>query len=100
MRNKSWSRALRSSAVVTLAVVAVMAAAPTANAHDGDRHGTTIDLDVDPDSGSKFEGIGLDERRGTFYVSETTRGEILRGNIHRDKATPWLDGNGTDGRFT
>ena len=33
--------------------------------------------------GSKFEGIGLDERTGTFYVSETTGGEISRGNIRR-----------------
>jgi Cu-Zn family superoxide dismutase len=100
MRTKSWPRPLRSGAAIALAVVATIAVAPTANAHDGDRHGTTIELDVDPGSGSKFEGIGLDERRGTFYVSEITRGEILRGNIHRDEAKPWLGGNGTDGRFT
>jgi len=100
MRTKSWPRPLRRGAAIALAVVATIAVAPTANAHDGDRHGTTIELDVDPGSGSKFEGIGLDERRGTFYVSETTGGEISRGNIHRDKAKPWLDGNGTDGRYT
>jgi len=100
MRTKSWPRPLRRGAAIALAVVATIAVAPTANAHDGDRHGTTIELDVDPGSGSKFEGIGLDERRGTFYVSEITRGEILRGNIHRDEAKPWLGGNGTDGRFT
>ena len=50
--------------------------------------------------GSKFEGIGLDERTGTFYVSETTGGEISRGDVRRDKAKPWLDGDGADGRFT
>ena len=100
MRTKSWSRPARGGVAVALAVVAAMAAAPTANAHDGDRGGDTITLPGAEGGGSRFEGIGLDERRGTFYVSETTGGEISRGNIHRDAAKAWLDGNGTDGRYT
>jgi Cu-Zn family superoxide dismutase len=103
MRTKNWSGPLRSGAAVALAVVATIAVAPTANAHDehhGDRKEATIELPGAEGGGSRFEGIGLDERRGTFYVSETTGGEISRGNIHPDEAKPWLDGNGTDGRFT
>jgi sugar lactone lactonase YvrE len=50
--------------------------------------------------GSKFEGIGYDRRSHRFYVSETTGGEIARGDVRRPSAAPWLDGNGTDGRFT
>jgi Cu-Zn family superoxide dismutase len=50
--------------------------------------------------GSKFEGIGYDRRTGAFYVSETTGGEISRGDVRQPAAAPWLGGNGTDGRFT
>jgi len=102
MRTKSWPRPLRSGAAIALAVVATIAVAPTANAHDahdGDHKQATITLPGAEGGTSKYEGIGLDERRGTFYVSETTGGKISRGNIHRDAAKPWLDGNGTDGRY-
>ena len=51
-------------------------------------------------AGSKFEGIGLDERRNLFYVSETTGGEISRGRVGDPQAAAWLDGDGKDGRFT
>ena len=63
---------------------------------------TVYTLPGDPvdQGGSKFEGIGLDERRSVFYVSEITGGEISRGRLGDPKAKPWLDGNGTDGRFT
>ncbi|WP_067433351.1 SMP-30/gluconolactonase/LRE family protein [Nocardioides jensenii] len=50
--------------------------------------------------GSKFEGIGADERRGLFYVSEVTGGEIHRGSVRDAQTQEWLAGNGTDGRFT
>jgi sugar lactone lactonase YvrE len=50
--------------------------------------------------GSKFEGIGADERRGLFYVSETTGGEIHRGSAGVAQTEQWLGGDGTDGRFT
>ena len=91
MRTKSWPRPLRSGAAIALAVVATIAVAPTANAHDahdGDHKQATITLPGAEGGTSKYEGIGLDERRGTFYVSETTGGEISRGNIHRDEAKP------------
>ncbi|CRK57921.1 Superoxide dismutase [Cu-Zn] precursor [Alloactinosynnema sp. L-07] len=50
--------------------------------------------------GSKFEGIGADERRGLFYVSEVTGGEIHRGASGSALTAEWLTGDGTDGRFT
>ena len=56
-------------------------------------------LTGDP-GGSKFEGIGVDPRRGTFYVSEVTGGEIHRGEAGSHETEQWLPGDGTDGRFT
>lgn len=56
--------------------------------------------DADSPAGSKFEGIGADERRGLFYVSEVTGGEIHRGSAHSTRTEEWLAGDGTDGRFT
>lgn len=52
------------------------------------------------EGGSKFEGIGVDTRRGTFYVSEVTGGEIHRGTATEAATEEWLGGAGTDGRFT
>lgn len=49
---------------------------------------------------SKFEGIGADERRGSFYVSEVTGGEIHRGFSGVAQTEEWLAGDGTDGRYT
>lgn len=63
----------------------------------------TYVLSGDPSStgvGSKFEGIGADERRDLFYVSEVTGGEIHRGTSGTAQTTGWLAGDGTDGRFT
>ncbi len=51
-------------------------------------------------AGSKFEGIGADEKRGRFYVSEVTGGEIHRGFVGKAQTNIWLGGHGTDGRFT
>ncbi|MGW1339449.1 SMP-30/gluconolactonase/LRE family protein [Kribbella sp. NPDC002412] len=50
--------------------------------------------------GSKYEGIGYDVRTQRFYVSETTGGEIHRGDLRSAAATEWLRGDGTDGRWT
>jgi Cu-Zn family superoxide dismutase len=50
--------------------------------------------------GSKFEGIGADERRGLFYVSEVTGGEIHRGSASSAATEEWLAGDGTHGRYT
>ncbi|HET9421798.1 MAG TPA: gluconolaconase [Nocardioides sp.] len=52
------------------------------------------------EGGSKFEGIGADQRRGRFYVSEVTGGEIHRGLAGVRQTEEWLAGDGTDGRFT
>ena len=51
------------------------------------------------EGGSKFEGIGADQRRGVFYVSEVTGGEIHRGTTSSARTTEWLPG-GADGRST
>ena len=60
---------------------------------------TTYRLQGD-EGGSTFEGIGADPRRGLFYVSETTGGEIHRGHALRRGTQQWLAGDGTDGRYT
>ena len=52
------------------------------------------------EGGSKFEGIGVDRRRGTYYVSEVTGGEIHRGMARSATTEQWLAGDGTHGRFT
>ncbi|MBM7517731.1 SMP-30/gluconolactonase/LRE family protein [Nocardioides nitrophenolicus] len=57
-------------------------------------------VDATNPAGSKFEGIGADERRGRFYVSEVTGGEIHRGKVGTARTREWLPGNGTDGRYT
>lgn len=50
--------------------------------------------------GSRFEGIGADARRGTFFVSEVTGGEIHRGTAAEAAVSQWLPGDGVDGRYT
>lgn len=94
---------------VTLALlVGSSATVPMASAKETGRHQpshsrpATYTLNGDPAdaAGSKFEGIGLDRRRGKFYVSETTGGEIHRGRLNRARTRVWLPGDGTDGRFT
>ena len=96
-----WSRPVTTGVAILAAATAVLATAPAAAAHQHGGGSSTISLPGDPNApGSKFEGIGLDERTGTFYVSETTGGEISRGNIRQDAARPWLGGDGTDGRWT
>ena len=79
----------------------VGAAASPASHADGRLHArpTTYQLTGD-EGGSKFEGIGADQRRGRFYVSEVTGGEIHRGAAGRAQTTEWLAGDGADGRDT
>lgn len=70
-----------------------------AQAHD--RHRATprtYSLSGDA-GGSKFEGIGVDRRQKTFYVSETTGGEIHRGDVRTGQTEVWLAA-GADGRAT
>lgn len=96
--NRNRTRTLAALTAVTVA--GLTAVAPPAQAHPGhDRRPATYTLTGD-EGGSKFEGIGTDQRRGLFYVSETTGGEIHRGSARSPHATEWLAGDGTDGRFT
>lgn len=68
---------------------------------DADQRPPSYQLSGDPGDlqGSKFEGIGIDRRQRTFYVSETTGGEIHRGDVRSGRTEVWLD-EGADGRRT
>lgn len=92
-------RAFSAAVVGAVAVVPLLLcqAAP-ASADRGGRP-DTYQLTGDP-GGSKFEGIGVDKRRGAFFVSEVTGGEIHRGRARTSRTEEWLPGDGTDGRFT
>ncbi|GAB3854528.1 hypothetical protein GCM10028801_08800 [Nocardioides maradonensis] len=79
-----------------LASLVGVAGQGTASAEAGGRP-STYSLRGDA---SKFEGIGADERRGLFYVSEVTGGEIHRGSVDSAQTEQWIAGNGTDGRYT
>ncbi|WP_340538674.1 gluconolaconase [Nocardioides sp. GXZ039] len=93
------NRRFAASAVTAVAALAATAAiTPSADAHRPTRPSTYV-LTGD-EGGSKFEGIGTDERRGRFYVSETTGGEIHRGSAWTARTHEWLGGDGVDGRFT
>lgn len=103
------SSLLLATAAATLGLAATTAT--TASADEGGRP-TSYLLQGDAASpvGSKFEGIGADERRGLFYVSEVTGGELHRGSVVRTDSAEgsvrsagteqWIAGDGTDGRFT
>lgn len=101
MSKSYWSRPVTAGVAILAATTAALISTPAAAGHPQGGGSSTITL---PGSiaapGSKFEGIGLDERTGTFYVSETTGGEISRGNIRQKAAQPWLPGDGADGRWT
>ena len=84
--------------VGTTSLGLVFGSAGPASADRGGRPGT-YQLTGDQ-GGSKFEGIGVDQRRGLFYVSEVTGGEIHRGTAGSPRTKEWLSGDGTDGRFT
>ncbi len=95
------------SLAVSATVAAGLGAAPAQAAAPADRAPlpATYQLTGDPVSatnpaGSKFEGVGADERRGRFYVSEVTGGEIHRGVAGRERTREWIAGDGTHGRFT
>jgi hypothetical protein len=73
--------------------------ATAAFAHDGaGRPPAAYQLNGDA-AGSRFEGIGVDTRGDTFYVSETTGGEIHRGHTHHAQTLEWKP-EGADGRTT
>lgn len=104
---------MRTSRIAALAGLAGIAASSTlsfttlgmgtaANAAEGNGRPASYLLEGDPSAqgGSKFEGIGVDQESGRFYVSEVTGGEIQRGSADRAQAEEWLAGDGTDGRYT
>lgn len=68
---------------------------------DAHQRPATYVLQGDPGDpqGSKFEGIGVDRSQRTFYVSETTGGEVHRGNVRTGRTEVWLQ-EGADGRST
>lgn len=104
---------MRTSRIAALAGLAGIAASATlsftalgmgtaANAAEGTGRPASYLLEGDPSAqgGSKFEGIGVDQESGRFYVSEVTGGEVQRGSADRAQAEEWLAGDGTDGRYT
>lgn len=91
-------RTLTAVAAATALPLLSFAPLAPAQAHEHGRP-SVYTLTGDP-GGSKFEGIGADQRRGVFYVSEVTGGEIHRGTAQSSQTQQWLAGDGTDGRFT
>lgn len=89
-------------ATVAAGILGATAGATTPASADAGGRPATYVLDGDTNSpvGSKFEGIGADERRGLFYVSEVTGGEIHRGSVRAAGTEQWIAGDGTDGRYT
>ncbi len=82
---------------LTLAIAA--GATGPVDAHNGGHNRpATYELTGD-EGGSKFEGIGVDRRQTTFYVSEVTGGEIHRGDVRTGATEEWKP-EGADGRFT
>ncbi|MGH3353732.1 MAG: SMP-30/gluconolactonase/LRE family protein [Nocardioides sp.] len=90
------------AAAATLSVTVLGLGAPAQAGQDHDRRPDRYLLEGDPSAqgGSKFEGIGVDQKSGRFYVSEVTGGEIQRGSADSAQAEEWLAGDGTDGRYT
>jgi sugar lactone lactonase YvrE len=95
----------RAAAAVLLLPPLVLALATPAAASDGDDGDhdlpATFTLSGDP-GGSQFEGIAVAADRETFYVTETTGGEIHRGEVDEPRTDVWLDEDDAlaDGRRT
>lgn len=97
-RTRHTTRALSAVAATTVAALLATGAGPV-SAHEHRHRGPdAIALPGDPE-GSKFEGIGVSPDQRTFYVSETTGGEIHRGDTRGHRAHEWLPA-GADGRTT
>src|SRR4051794_3283328 len=91
-------------AVLLVAPLLVASATPVAAADRGHRCAdlpATYALSGDP-AGSQFEGIDVGPDRRTFYVTETTGGEVHRGRIDDARTDVWLDEDAAlaDGRHT
>jgi hypothetical protein len=87
------------AAAAVLAACAFTVPSLPAEAHHPSPGTYTLVGDPTDSQGSKFEGIGVDRRERTFYVSETTGGEIHRGNVRSGRTDVWLP-EGADGRTT
>ncbi|MGK5114257.1 MULTISPECIES: SMP-30/gluconolactonase/LRE family protein [unclassified Geodermatophilus] len=94
-------RLLAPATALGLTLPLLLAVPPAAASDDDHGRPATYELDGDPrdPAGSKFEGIGVDPRERTFYVSETTGGEIHRGDVRTGETEVWLR-EGADGRVT
>ena len=92
---------MKRAAAVAVALSATCLLTVPATPADAHRRPASYVLQGDPGDpqGSKFEGIGVDRRQRTFYVSETTGGEIHRGDVRTGRTQVWLP-EGTDGRST
>ena len=75
------SRSSIASIAVTAFVMGLSLALPAAANATANPDVYALPGDPGDPGGSKYEGIGLDERRNLFYVSETTGGEISRGRV-------------------
>lgn len=92
---RSTTRAGLAAAVLATSLLGVACAGPAAGPAAPPAYQLTGDQ-----GGSKFEGIGYDASRQSFYVSEVTGGEVHRGELGTAETAEWLAGDGTDGRFT
>jgi hypothetical protein len=90
-------RSVLAAAVLAAALPLTVTATPTEATARPDHY--VLDGDPTDPQGSKFEGIGVDRAERTFYVSETTGGEIHRGHVGASQTAVWLP-EGTDGRVT
>src|SRR4051812_29157766 len=83
----------RTAAAFLLLPPLLLALATPVAAHDEDHGGdlpATFTLFGDS-PGSRFEGIDVARDRHTFYVTETTGGEIHRGRVDHPRTVVWLD---------
>src|SRR3954453_13764968 len=100
--SRALARTIRSGVLALAATLSLAGAAtlapPPAYAQPRPPVYTLAGDPGDP-AGSKFEGIGVDRRQRTFYVSETTGGEIHRGDVRSGRTKVWLP-EGADGRAT
>ncbi len=93
------SRPARTVAATLLLPPLLLGAAAPAAAHGGGGPGgppggtalpAAYQLTGDP-GGSQFEGIAVDRRQHTFYVTETTGGEVHRADVRDATPQVWLD---------
>ncbi|MGY1722135.1 SMP-30/gluconolactonase/LRE family protein [Blastococcus sp. SYSU DS0533] len=95
----------RTAAAVFLLPPLVLALATPVAADDGgtSRNGPPGTYLLSGDAGgSQFEGIDVVDQRRTFYVTETTGGEIHRGRLDHPATEVWLEEDDAlaDGRRT